>query len=87
MDSDDVEYLMAELWRNRCLISGDRLGMQLELIKWDVKRKATLSNLVLMSAKGLNKFKEAGGREGLDAGVRGRIEARLEVAKRVEETF
>lgn len=86
VDTDDVEYLMAELWRNRCLISGDRLGTQLELIKWDIKKKATLSNLVLMSAKGMKKFKEAGGKEGIDAQVRERIEARLELARRVEET-
>ncbi|GMH70553.1 hypothetical protein TrLO_g7611 [Triparma laevis f. longispina] len=82
VDSDDVEYLMAELWRNRCLISGDRLGTSLELIKWDVTKKATLSNLVLMSAKGLKEFKK--GKAGLKPEVVEMIERRLSLAKEVE---
>ena len=83
VDTDDVEYLMAELWRNRCLISGDRLGTSLELIKWDATKKATLSNLVLMSAKGMKEFAKVG-KEGLKAEVVEQIERRLSLAREVE---
>jgi len=47
------------------MISGDRLGSGLELIKWDETKAATVNNLVLMSAKGWNKFKKLGGKEGI----------------------
>jgi tRNA A37 threonylcarbamoyladenosine dehydratase len=84
IDADDVEYLMSELWRNRCYISGDRLGAQLELIKWDMGKAAAVDNLVLMSAKGLAKFKKVG-KEGLDGETVERIERRLGVAKQLME--
>ncbi len=77
IDIDDVEFLMSQLWKNRCLISGERLGNTLELIKWDVKQPASVNNLVLMSAKGLKKFKEVG-REGLDRSIVDAIERRLQ---------
>jgi len=85
VDIDDVEYLMSELWRNRCYISGDRLGAQLELIRWDMTKPADIVNLVLMSAKGWAKFKKVGGRDGLSADVRERIERRLRVAEKMVE--
>eukprot|EP00578_Thalassiosira_sp_NH16_P013235 CAMPEP_0181125970 /NCGR_PEP_ID=MMETSP1071-20121207/27352_1 /TAXON_ID=35127 /ORGANISM="Thalassiosira sp., Strain NH16" /LENGTH=533 /DNA_ID=CAMNT_0023211485 /DNA_START=12 /DNA_END=1611 /DNA_ORIENTATION=+ len=82
IDPDDVEYLMAELWKNRCALSGERLGTVLELHRWDVGRPATPNNLVLMSVKSAQKFErdfdELGdGREGVDAEVRRKVDARL----------
>ena len=50
---------------SRCMISGDRLGSGLELVKWDVRKPASVSNLVLMSGKGWTKFQKVGGKEGI----------------------
>jgi len=82
IDPDDVEYLMAELWKNQCAVSGERLGTTLELYRWDRRRPATPNNLVLMCARLAKKFEEdferlGDGRDGLDDAVRGRVEARL----------
>ncbi|GMI48082.1 hypothetical protein TrCOL_g8919 [Triparma columacea] len=65
VDTDDIEYMMCQVWRNRCMISGDRLGSGLELVKWDVCKPASVSNLVLMSGKGWTKFQKVGGKEGI----------------------
>jgi len=82
IDPDDVEYLMAELWKNKCALSGDRLGTVLELHRWDKSRPATPNNLVLMSIKSAQKFEKdfeemGDGREGVDAEIRKKVEARL----------
>lgn len=82
IDPDDVEYLMAELWKNKCGISGERLGTVLELHRWDKSLPAAPSNLVLMSIKTATKFEKdfealGDGRLGVDVEVRGRVEKRL----------
>ncbi|KAL7576550.1 hypothetical protein ACA910_018044 [Epithemia clementina (nom. ined.)] len=48
IDADDVEYLM-EVWRNRCAVTGARLGTVLELVRWDEGRLSTCDNLILLS--------------------------------------
>lgn len=82
IDPDDVEYLMAELWKNKCGLSGERLGTVLELHRWDKTRPATPNNLVLMSIKFATKFEKdfeklGDGRDGVDSEVRRKVEARL----------
>lgn len=82
IDPDDVEYLMAELWKNKCALSGERLGTTLELYRWDRSRPATPNNLVLMSVKSAQKFEKdfeelGDGREGVVPDVRRKVEARL----------
>ncbi|KAL3823059.1 hypothetical protein ACHAXA_011111 [Cyclostephanos tholiformis] len=84
IDPDDVEYLMVELWKNQCALSGERLGTALELYRWDMSKPATPNNLVLMSAKSAKKFEEdyerlGDGRYGIDDAVRRRVEARLKM--------
>ena len=86
IDHDDVEYLLAEVWRNRCAVNGDRLGTVLELVRWDISKPSDSSNLVLMGQKALQKFDEAyaqrgDGRESIPADVRKKIEARLASTK------
>ena len=81
VDIDDVEYLMAELWSNRCAITEVRLGNQLELIKWDVTKVASMENLVLMSAHGKAIFVTAGGKDGLPTHIIQRVEKRLAVVR------
>ena len=73
---------MAELWKNKCGISGERLGTVLELHRWDKSLPAAPSNLVLMSIKTATKFEKdfealGDGRLGVDVEVRGRVEKRL----------
>ena len=76
IDPDDVEYLMCELWKNKCAISGERLGTVLELYRWDMTKPAKPSNLVLLSVKSAQKF-EKDGRMGVDDVIRAKIEKRL----------
>jgi tRNA A37 threonylcarbamoyladenosine dehydratase len=82
IDPDDVEYIMSELWKNQCAISGDRLGTTLELHRWDRSRPAMPNNLVLLSAKTATKFEDdfekfGDGRLGVDEAIRRRVDARL----------
>ena len=58
IDQDDVAFLM-ELWRNRCAVTGDRLGTVMELIRWDMSLPSTVNNLVLMSTHAISKFDTA----------------------------
>ena len=53
-----------------------RLGVVLELIRWDVSKPGTCDNLVIMSSHAANEF-EKNGREGIDPFVRKQIEKRL----------
>ena len=75
VDSDDIDYLM-QVWRNRCGVSGARLGTVLNLVRWDLSKPSTCNNLVLMSVGAMQRF-DQDGTEGLSALVRQRIEARL----------
>mmetsp|Transcript_26344 Transcript_26344/g.57782 ORF Transcript_26344/g.57782 Transcript_26344/m.57782 type:complete len:515 (+) Transcript_26344:85-1629(+) len=86
VDLDDVEYLMAEVWRNRCAVNGDRLGTVLELVRWDLSKPSNPSNLVLMGTKALQDFdkayeKSGDGRDSIAPAVREKVEARLATAK------
>ena len=89
IDGDDVEYLL-EVWRNRCAITGARLGTVLELVRWDEGRPSTCDNLILVSQHAKQAWDQTiskdsdesssprrGGRHGLDPVVRQTIEARL----------
>ena len=76
--ADDMEYLM-EIWRNRCAVTGARLGVVLHLVRWDRSRPSTCDNLVLVSAHVLPKFEAdpAAFQESMDPVVRTAIEERL----------
>jgi len=76
IDGDDVEYLL-EVWRNRCAVTGDRLGTVLELARWDMSRPSTCNNLVLMGVSALQKF-DKDGKATIPKDVQARIEARLQ---------
>jgi tRNA threonylcarbamoyladenosine dehydratase len=76
--SDDMDYLL-EIWRNRCAVTGARLGTVLHLVRWDRSRTSTCDNLVLVSANVLPEFEadpEKYKRE-MDATIRTSIEKRL----------
>ena len=76
VDSDDVEYLL-EIWRNRCGVTGERLGTVLELVRWDLTKPANCHNLVIMCTKALQKF-DKDGKASVPDVVQQIIESRLE---------
>jgi len=75
IDSDDVEYLYG-IWRNKCAITGAKIGAVLGLVRWDTSKPATPYNLVLVSRPAQKKLDEQG-KESIDSFVRARIEQRL----------
>lgn len=76
IDGDDVEYLL-EVWRNKCAVTGDRLGTVLELVRWDMAQPSTCNNLVLMGASALLKYDEYG-KASIPKDAQAKIEARLQ---------
>jgi tRNA A37 threonylcarbamoyladenosine dehydratase len=77
--SDDVDYLMG-VWRNRCAVTGARLGTVLSLARWDMSKPATSDNLVLMSTHALKAYDEKG-RSNIPVDVQKRIEERLAMCR------
>ncbi|KAI2489955.1 ThiF family [Fragilaria crotonensis] len=75
IDGDDVEYLL-EVWRNRCGVTGDKLGTVLELVRWDLTKPSRCDNLVLMGCRALKKF-DVDNQESVPENVRQKIEQRL----------
>lgn len=63
VDSNDVEFLISTVWRQRCAVTGAKLGTVLELVRWDMSRPSSADNLVLVDQGSLNKF-DACGRDG-----------------------
>ena len=76
IDGDDVEYLM-EVWRNRCAVTGDRLGTVLELTRWDMGQPSTCNNIVLMGATALQRY-DKDGKATIPEEVQAKIETRLQ---------
>lgn len=86
IDVDDVEYLLAEVWRNRCCVSGETLGTVLKLSRWDYSKPINCQNIVLLGVKAMNAFDEAfaktgDGRNSVPSSIRTKIEARLATCK------
>jgi hypothetical protein len=86
IDSDDVDYVHGEVWRNRCCITGDSLGTVLELARWDMSKPSNCQNIVLLGVKATKLFDEAlaktgDGRNCVSPQVRATIEARLATCK------
>ncbi|CAB9509451.1 threonylcarbamoyladenosine dehydratase [Seminavis robusta] len=75
IDQDDMSYLM-EVWRNRCAVTGDRLGNVLELVRWDKSKPTLCNNLVLMGVAALKKFDDIG-KDSIPQEVQQVIEKRL----------
>lgn len=75
IDHEDVDYLMG-VWRNRCAVTGAKLGTVLALARWDTSKPATTDNLVLMSAHALKAYDQKG-KASIPAPIQRRIEDRL----------
>lgn len=79
IDGDDVEYLM-EIWRNRCAVTGDRLGTVLELVRWDMSQPSNCTNIVLMGSSALQKY-DADGKTTIPADIQSTINTRLALCR------
>ena len=79
IDGDDVEYLYG-IWRNKCAITGAKIGAVLGLARWDASKPASADNLVLVSRPAMKSLDE-NGKESIDPFVRERIEQRLEACR------
>ena len=79
IDGDDVEYLL-EIWRNRCAVTGDRLGTVLELVRWDITKPSNCTNIVLMGSSALQKY-DAGGKMTIPPDIQSTINARLALCR------
>lgn len=79
IDIDDVDYLYG-IWRNKCAITGARLGTTLSLVRWDTSKPADTTNLVLMSAHALKSCDELG-KSSIKAYIRESIENRLALCR------
>ena len=53
--SDDMDYLL-EIWRNRCAITGARLGTTLHVVRWDRSKPSTCDNLIVICANVLRQY-------------------------------
>jgi tRNA A37 threonylcarbamoyladenosine dehydratase len=78
IDTDDVEYVL-EIWRNRCAVTGQRLGTVLNLVRWDLGKPSTTDNLIVIAAHLLKEYDvdAYSWKDHLDPHVRQRIEERL----------
>ena len=79
IDGDDVEYLYG-VWKNRCGITGAKIGAVLGLVRWDTSKPATPDNLVLVSRPAMKALDEKG-KDSIDPVVRAKIEQRLEACR------
>ena len=77
--SEDVDYLLG-MWRNRCGVTGSRLGTTLCFARWDLSKPATTDNLVLMSTHALKAYDEKG-KDSIPAEIQRRIELRLSASR------
>eukprot|EP00752_Nemacystus_decipiens_P012240 g10849.t1 len=87
MDEAMVEYVVNQMWRGRCPVTGRRaLGSNiLEVCRWDRSEGGpgcVPSNLVLLSVKAANRI-DAEGTSCVESAVRAKIEATLEAQRRL----
>ncbi|GKY98375.1 hypothetical protein MPSEU_000795100 [Mayamaea pseudoterrestris] len=80
VDMDDIDFLF-EIWRNRCAVTGARLGTTLALVRWNMDKPSTCDNIVLMSAKAMKLFDKPNGKSDIPEAVQRSIEERLETCR------
>lgn len=85
IDHDDIDYLYG-VWRNRCAVTGARLGNVLALARWDTSKPATSDNLVLMSSHALKAYDERG-KSSIKSYIQNRIEDRLTTCRDLNYDF
>jgi tRNA A37 threonylcarbamoyladenosine dehydratase len=83
--NDDIDYLLG-MWRNRCAVTGARLGTVLSLARWDLSKPATSDNLVLMCTHALKAYDQKG-KDTIPEEIQKKIESRLATARNLNCDF
>ena len=76
IDGDDIEYLYG-IWRNRCAVTGARIGTALFLARWNLSKPATTDNLILVCQQALMDMDTKGKVASLPLKTRQKINQRL----------
>lgn len=85
LDDDEMELLVAHVWRNRCSVTGRRFGghSTLLLTRWRVDRPAAVDNVVLLMPEQHKELLALGPDAAFDLRARRAIEERLEYARQI----
>lgn len=81
---NDADFLLSTQWKQKCCITGAKLGTVLELVRWDMSKPSTADNLVLMSIKCIQKLDSTKGwnkGEVFDPEVIEKVEKRMNMFK------
>lgn len=86
IDDEELEFLIQQVWKNRCSVTGLRIGGHAPLVlsRWDVSAPATVSNLFLSTQAEATRYDESG-RRAFSESTCDYISRRLEWAKLVYE--
>lgn len=82
MDDEDIEFVVQQVWKSRCAVTGCRFGghVILTLTRWDATKPPVMSNLVLMMQKEAQLLHERG-QQAFDSLTVEKIQSRLDWAK------
>lgn len=83
LDEDDVEFIIQQVWHNRCVITGKRIGAHasMTILRWNPEQPLTPYNVILLVQSEAKRLIEKSDYEALDINIRKKLEARLEWAK------
>ena len=86
VEEEELEFLIHQVWKNRCATTGLRIGGHAPLVlsRWDPEQPPTVSNLVLTTQAEASKL-DKDGRAALTAEVCEYIDRRLLWARNVYE--
>ena len=84
LDDDELEFVVQQVWRGRCAITGKRFGghAPLELTRWDPEKPPVASNLVLLAHAERVAVSTVGGKISLDVKMKSHITQRLDWAEK-----
>lgn len=86
MDDDDIEFIVQQVWRSRCAVTGRKFGGHIGLVftRWNPDIPPTPYNLVLLMIPEAVKLEEKG-HDAFPPEIVEKIERRLHWAKQVTE--
>lgn len=91
IDDEELEFLIHQVWKNRCATTGLRIGGHAPLVlsRWNVDAPPTVSNLILTTQAEAVKLDTLGRSEAIPRDVQNYITSRLLWARSVcqDEAF
>lgn len=87
IDDEELEFLIQQVWKNRCATTGLRIGGHASLVlsRWNVDAAPSVSNLVLTTQAEATKLDELGPKSAFSESTFDYISKRLLWAKSVHE--